>query len=103
MTPLERHCGWLLRAYPAWYLRRRGEEMLDTLLESSPPGRLHQPPSNLGEQRIPPGATGIGALSQHWALGVAEDARPQARIPPVITRAPQRGFVQHQPPQAIRW
>ncbi len=39
MTPLERRCRWLLRAYPAWYRRRRGEEMLDTLLEASPPGR----------------------------------------------------------------
>ena len=39
MTPLERHCRWLLRAYPAWYRRSRGEEMLGTLLEASPPGR----------------------------------------------------------------
>ena len=39
MTPLERRCRWLLRAYPAWYRRRRGEEMLGTLLEASPPGR----------------------------------------------------------------
>jgi hypothetical protein len=29
----------LLRAYPAWYRRERGEEMLGTLLEASPPGR----------------------------------------------------------------
>ncbi len=39
MTPLERHCGWLLRAYPAWYRRQRAGEMLGTLLEASPPGR----------------------------------------------------------------
>ena len=39
MTPLERHCGWLLRAYPAWYRRERAGEMLGTLLEASPPGR----------------------------------------------------------------
>ena len=38
MTPLERRCRWLLRAYPAWYRGRRGEEMLGTLLEASPPG-----------------------------------------------------------------
>ena len=38
MTPLERHCGWLLRAYPAWYRRKRAGEMLGTLLEASPPG-----------------------------------------------------------------
>jgi hypothetical protein len=36
---LERRCRWLLLAYPAWYRRERGEEMLDTLLEASPPGR----------------------------------------------------------------
>jgi hypothetical protein len=39
MTPLERHCCWLLHAYPAWYRRDRAGEMLGTLLEASPPGR----------------------------------------------------------------
>jgi hypothetical protein len=39
VTGLERRCRWLLRAYPAWYRRNRGEEMLDTLLEVSAPGR----------------------------------------------------------------
>lgn len=39
MTVLERRCRWLLRAYPGWYRRRRGEEMLGTLLEASPAGR----------------------------------------------------------------
>jgi hypothetical protein len=39
MTRLERCYRWLLRAYPAWYRRERGEEMLGTLLEASPPGR----------------------------------------------------------------
>lgn len=39
MSALERHCRWLLRAYPAWYRRERSEEMLGTLLEASPPGR----------------------------------------------------------------
>ncbi len=39
MTPLERHCGWLLRAYPGWYRRERGGEMLYTLLAVSPPGQ----------------------------------------------------------------
>ena len=38
MTGLERRCRWLLLTYPAWYRRRRGEEMLGTLLEASPPG-----------------------------------------------------------------
>src|SRR5215470_1492208 len=39
VSPLERHCRWLLRAYPAWYRRDRGAEMLGTLLEASPAGR----------------------------------------------------------------
>jgi hypothetical protein len=39
VSSLERRCRWLLRAYPAWYRRARGEEMLGTLLEASPPSR----------------------------------------------------------------
>lgn len=39
MTALEARCRWLLRAYPAWYRRQRGEEMLGTLMEASPVGR----------------------------------------------------------------
>jgi len=39
VSSLERCCRRLLCAYPAWYRRGRGEEMLDTLLEASPPGR----------------------------------------------------------------
>lgn len=38
MSALERRCRWLLYAYPAWYRRHRGGEMLGTLLEASPPG-----------------------------------------------------------------
>jgi hypothetical protein len=39
MRPLERRGRWLLRAYPAWYRRERGDEMVATLLEASAPGR----------------------------------------------------------------
>jgi hypothetical protein len=39
VTPLERHCRWVLRAYPAWYRRDRAGEMVGTLLEASQPGR----------------------------------------------------------------
>jgi hypothetical protein len=39
VTPQERRCGWLLRAYPGWYRRERAGEMLDTLLAVSPPGQ----------------------------------------------------------------
>lgn len=36
MTLLERRWRWLLLAYPAWYRRRRVEEMLGTLVEAYP-------------------------------------------------------------------
>jgi hypothetical protein len=39
MTGLERAYRWLLYAYPAWYRRERGDEMLDTLLGAAPHGR----------------------------------------------------------------
>jgi hypothetical protein len=39
MSPLERHCQLLLRAYPAAYRDIRGEEIINTLLEATPPGR----------------------------------------------------------------
>lgn len=39
MTGPERGYRRLLRAYPAWYRRERGEEILDTLLAAAPRGR----------------------------------------------------------------
>jgi len=39
MSPLERRCRLLLRAYPHAYRRDRGEEILGTLLEVTPAGR----------------------------------------------------------------
>jgi hypothetical protein len=39
MTGPERGYRRLLRAYPVWYRRERGEEMLDTLLAALPHGR----------------------------------------------------------------
>ena len=39
MSALEWRCRWLLHAYPAWYRRERGEEMLGTLMDASPAGR----------------------------------------------------------------
>ena len=39
MSTLERHCQLLLRAYPAAYREVRGEEIIGTLLEATPPGR----------------------------------------------------------------
>jgi hypothetical protein len=39
MSPLERRCRLLMRAYPAGYRRERGEEIIATLLEATPQGR----------------------------------------------------------------
>ncbi len=39
VSALERRCRWLLRAYPAAYRRERGDEMIGTLLETTPDGR----------------------------------------------------------------
>ena len=39
MTALERRCRLLLRAYPAAYRRERGDEIIGTLLEATPPER----------------------------------------------------------------
>jgi pimeloyl-ACP methyl ester carboxylesterase len=39
MSPLERRCRLLMRAYPAAYRRERGDEIMATLLEATPEGR----------------------------------------------------------------
>jgi len=44
VTGLERRARVLLRAYPPAYRRDRGEEILGTLLEATPPGRSWPPP-----------------------------------------------------------
>jgi hypothetical protein len=61
VTPLERRCRWLLRAYPAWYRRTRGEEMLGTLLEASPPGRRW--PSALDARALVIGGLRVQAIA----------------------------------------
>jgi hypothetical protein len=38
-SPLERRCRLLMRSYPAEYRRERAEEMVGTLLDTTPPGR----------------------------------------------------------------
>jgi hypothetical protein len=44
VTGPERGYRSLLRAYPAWYRRERGDEMLDTLLATTPDGRTWPAP-----------------------------------------------------------
>jgi hypothetical protein len=48
MTALERRCRLLLLAYPAWYRRERGEEILATLLECSQPSQRWPAPRDAG-------------------------------------------------------
>jgi hypothetical protein len=47
LTALERRSRWLLRAYPAVYRRGRGEEIIGTLLEATPPGRAWPRPHDV--------------------------------------------------------
>lgn len=51
---LERRARWLVRAYPAAYRADRGEEIIGTLLEATPPGR-NWPPSREVVSVIPAG------------------------------------------------
>jgi hypothetical protein len=44
---LERHCGLLLRAYPEAYRSERGEEIIGTLLETTPEGRAWPLPMDI--------------------------------------------------------
>ena len=39
MSGIERHCRWLLLAYPRWYRKDRADEIVDTMLESAGPDR----------------------------------------------------------------
>jgi len=47
MNRLERHCQLLLRAYPAAYRKARGEEIIGTLLEATPPDRSWPRPRDI--------------------------------------------------------
>jgi hypothetical protein len=67
VSPLERRCRWLLRAYPAWYRRDRGAEMLGTLLEASRPGARW--PSFRDARALVLG--GLRVRGWAWALSMA--------------------------------
>lgn len=87
MTGPERGYHWLLRAYPAWYRRERGDEMLDTLLAATPDGRTWPAPRDaaaliLGglrvraglDRRLPAAASLRLAVLLGVALWLAEQA-----------------------------
>jgi hypothetical protein len=71
MDRLERSYRRLLRAFPAHYRRRRGEEMLATLLDRAPAGR-----------RRPPFGEAVGLLTAgarcHFRVGRGPGARTAA-------------------------
>src|SRR5262249_42107268 len=67
VTALERHCGWLLRAYPAWYRRERAGEMLGTLLEAAPPGQRW--PSRRDARSLVTGGLRLRGLPA-WCLSI---------------------------------
>lgn len=67
MTPLERHCSWLLRAYPGWYRRERAGELLDTLLAASSPGRTW--PSSREARSLVTGGLRVRGLPV-WCLSI---------------------------------
>lgn len=66
MSALERHCRWLLVAYPAWYRRERSRELLVTLLETRPPGRKWP---TVGDARALI-AGGLRARGRTWSLSM---------------------------------
>jgi hypothetical protein len=47
ISTFERHCGLLMRAYPAAYRSERGEEIIGTLLETTPEGRAWPLPRDI--------------------------------------------------------
>jgi hypothetical protein len=47
ISTFERHCGLLLRAYPAAYRSERAEEIIGTLLETTPEGRAWPLPRDI--------------------------------------------------------
>lgn len=82
MSPLERRYRALLRAYPRWYRRVRGEEMLATLLESSQPGRSW--PSARDSRALVMGGLRVRA-AQDQRLTTAANLRLAAQLGAVLT------------------
>lgn len=86
MTKLERRCRLLMRAYPAQYRRERGEEMLGTLLDTTPPGRTWPLPRDVG-------ALLAGGLSARGAAQRRLSLRANLRISVYAGVAIYLGFV----------
>lgn len=82
MSPLERRCRTLLRAYPRWYRRQRGDEMLATLLEASQPGQ--QWPSARDTRALIIGGLRVRA-TQDQRLTTAANLRLAAQLGAALT------------------
>jgi hypothetical protein len=82
MSPLERRCRSLLRAYPRWYRRQRGDEMLATLLEASQPGQRW--PSARDTRALITGGLRVRA-TQDQRLTTAANLRLAAQLGAALT------------------
>lgn len=82
MSPLERRCRTLLRAYPRWYRRQRGDEMLATLLEASQPGQRR--PSARDARALIMGGLRVRA-TQDQRLTTGANLRLAAQLGVVLT------------------
>jgi hypothetical protein len=75
-TPLEARFRSLLRWYPAEYRQAREEEIVSTLMESSPPGRDRPTTGDVAD-------LALGAVRAHWRVSLRES--------PVRALAPAAG------------
>jgi hypothetical protein len=77
ISTFERHCGLLLRAYPAAYRSERGEEIVGTLLETTPEGSAWPLPRDIR-------GLVIGGLSARAALNRRNTTAANLRIAVVV-------------------
>ena len=63
ISTFERHCGLLLRSYPEAYRSERGEEIIGTLLETTPEGRAWPLPRDI-RSLVTGGLSARAALSR---------------------------------------
>jgi hypothetical protein len=86
VSRFERHCGLLLRAYPAAYRSERTEEIIGTLLETTPEGR---------EWPLPRDIRGLvaGGLSARAALSRRNTAAVNLRVAVLVGVAAYLAYV----------
>jgi hypothetical protein len=77
ISAFERHCGLLLRAYPAAYRSERGEEITGTLLETTPQSRTWPRPRDIR-------SLVIGGLSARAAQNQCRTTAANLRIAALV-------------------